>query len=989
MSKIKIKLLTFIVLVLTAQAGRTEIDTSLFQWKKRDTVDQKIKFNFGESDSNPQAEVLDESLSLEVIDVRIKSFSSIIRNEKDDAKNVDILISRASLYLQKANILRKQKSAGDKVSKAELKAFQAGQADLLKVITLKSVEPEKLSYAHYLMALIEVDLGNVDNAFKNFQTALRLDPKSRYTPGIVFFMSEHHYKMGDSQKSFQLLDKYLPTMKGDDYAMALYKMAWSLVGSGQKFNAEKYFIRLIKESSTSIAAKAAIRELALVSSEIKSEREIVEMADTLFAKDPAKRLEFLSTTYSNYRRENPEFKAKIIFDRLIKFANTPEKRVDLWLNEMRASDRPFASLAQMSAFNSLDRELKQLSDDKRMELVGKLSSEIEVEVTRLLSSYLKTYTGDEKNEESLSKTQLGDSLTRQLAFYTKNFPKSDKIAQVYELWMDVAESTDNHPELLKLSNQVIANPKFTAIHEKAELLRIRALDKLSDGKNANLKKDLTTALNKYLADREKPKWREFANYQVDLLFEMNDKEAAIDWLRVIHNRYQDKKSFDRLVTGCFDSKQYQLVINLSKETQFMDKRVMDIIQESNLQLAIESKDSNKDAYQTHIKSYLTLSKDQNKKVIVLSDYFNQLIKDKKWSALYKEMKALEVDWIHFEGQIDQLTSHLYLNEKWKHVAELLEKLPKLDRSQNLFYRKVVTNYSLSKVVVPGDFLKLKKDSQAYFLQNLAIANPNYALSLLESPIGKQPGLKEMGLLAVQTKCQNFLPDSYCALSRPLEKEIAKGLHQSDKSPVEKILDKTKFSSLSQNLDQNLLNVADQIRSARSKVADSLKNSDYHVKLRTLASMQKAELEVSSALARIKPPESLSAPQRRKFVDEVEELSNEFKNQASTFAKISQEMTDAYIGKSSTRSLASTAGMPWPEKGQWIEELRSIAIKHDKMTALLYIDSMKRTGMKNVTFHQLRALVMQEALPNPVIKRFFIEELSEPELKKLEEQWKNL
>jgi len=114
--------------------------------------------------------------------------------------------------------------------------------------------------------------------------------------------------------------------------------------------AENVFINLLKNSASSDVVKDTVRELAVLSSELRKEDKVLSLAQQLFSQNLPVKIEFLTSAYSNLRRINPNLEYSLIFSELIKTANTPEKRVRLWLDEMNAHDRPYASRVHSAAF---------------------------------------------------------------------------------------------------------------------------------------------------------------------------------------------------------------------------------------------------------------------------------------------------------------------------------------------------------------------------------------------------------------------------------------------------------------------------------------------------------------------------------------------------------------------------------------------------------------------------------------------------------------
>jgi len=74
-----------------------------------------------------------------------------------------------------------------------------------------------------------------------------------------------------------------------------------MIALGRRHEAENVFINLLKNSSRSDVVKDTVRELAVLSSELRKEDKVLSLAQQLFSQNLPVKIEFLTSAYSNLK----------------------------------------------------------------------------------------------------------------------------------------------------------------------------------------------------------------------------------------------------------------------------------------------------------------------------------------------------------------------------------------------------------------------------------------------------------------------------------------------------------------------------------------------------------------------------------------------------------------------------------------------------------------------------------------------------------------
>lgn len=946
-------------------------------------IQMEINPNIGIEESNQRVQ-----LNMTKIDTRLDGYSVLITAELDVAKKADMYLSRSVLHLQKAHALElqsEQDGKGESSKDEQRKHLDLAQEDALSYLRSPIITPSGKAYAFYLIGLVFTEKTLKAQAADYFEQSLETGGEGQYSAAIVFYLADYLESADQAEKAIKVYQKYFDYLSPLEKSMARYKMAWSYITLRKMKRAEEIFISLTKDTNNPEVSKASIRDLAFVASEIRDERGLIKLANSLFISSDASRLEFMSAAYSSLQRSRPGREFSVLFGELLKIAGRPEKRIALWISELKSMRQPFASKDAYGAFQALEREFSSASSQDKMSLLKEAKDDIEVEVSYLIRSYIDTYSMKENNSEKLSKKEMSTSLISLFRFFDTHFKKSTKRTAMYQVWFDVCNAEANYNCLIEVSNNVLKDKGLKKFSKRAEVEKIIALNALSKSVDKSNQNELVGNLEKYVNNRNNDRWIEFADLLANLYVSEKKIAQALKILEEIYKIQPSETTFYRLQMARFKGARYNEIVQARPPAGAEGSaRLRELNREASLKMAIGFKPESGDfaEYEENIGRFLSLNEDKNKEALVLSDYLNAMIKRKEHVKAIEKISTLESATrgsSELMPIVDELMQFSLARARFDWINKILPST-EFNTTQRINYLSVVSRLVIEKVFDRPRFSKLKSDQKNYLFQNLALVSPDLVVDyLVQFGEAESPQLRLAGILAFQVKENSTSPVVSQSMRRALADQMPASWLSAPLTEVEKIainVGKKKLKGKSTNVAAQIKTEISEVRKTRHLASRDLKNKDLTTRIRILETLQTAELRVAENVLRSPLPQGLSNADKGEYLKGLDKVAVEFREQAQQYALVLQQdrhaqEQDKSVSRAPSSEMAKQIPLPKTKStGRIVQIVKTQGI----LAGLVYLDVLKETQkMTKLEYFQIKsALVLR--LPANAGRYSFIKSL---------------
>ena len=974
-----------------AHAAET-YDTSAFDQSPDESKQKSVVMQLDTTDGK-KAEPIDPK----VLKVRIDSFTALLKTARSPAEKGKFLIARSVLLLQRARMIADKSQTAEKELVPEDAAVAFGEAadNAESAMAIKTLDRKDRAYAHYLAALGYIGLNEKDKAATVLHEALKIVPDAAYSGSIVLFLGEHYYDKEQHKDAVRILKDHMAKLSVQEKAFARYRMAWCYIGLQELGLAEEMFISLIKDPNAGIAGRDAVKELAYVSVQTRNEAGVVSLGNTLFLTEPAKKAEFLSSAWSNLQRLDEGKPNSLVFTELMRMADGPDKRIQLWLEEIRANRRPYASKRHFSGLWAIHRELNGLKPEQQKVSLASTGDEILIETEQLIRSFADTYAKKVYNKERIGKKSVAEAMRALFAIHAKYFPDGKNRPAVFALWMSTCLDEQDWECAYRTARVVLTEAKLAPIAEQGHVCQIISLDQLAKA-DKNYQPKLVQALERYTSKEDNARWVEFSKLLTDIYAKSNNFDKAIPLLEKLNAREADEGSFHRLQMARFLGGRYKDVIKAQPPANVeVKEQLLDLVRESSLKLAQESQGAGEGfgEFESNIERFLTLNKDKNKEAIVLGDYIKKLVDRgqlEKAATKIGEMPPQKRGSSDFGPLTSMVSIRLLRKGQFKEANALVTNGGRPISAKHQ-YDSVLARLGSNQTIGLKELDELKKDKRDYVLGVLALSRPKAVIAYFEQKKRPDPDLKKLAYLALQIQSQRTDPE----LSEAMKKQL-KGLdviEASGLSAVEKMAAKIEFPSKGappERATAILQKAIPKVRDSRKLVPASLKDKPPEVQARILETVAKLEERMAVSVEKSPLPKGLPENQKALYLEGLAKAAVEFREQAEDYRKAVASVEQ--MGKDSGLIAPERAPASTLDKWAWPDaNAREGVLSHlreGNLTAtLILLDLQRASGeLSDDSYFKFRtgALLL---LKSPAMNNYVFQELRAAGQMTLVEMWK--
>ncbi len=941
----------------------------------------------------------DEKASIESIDGRIQAFGTLIKTARTESERAQFTIARTLLKLQKAKMMA---DGSGPSTPAELKeVYKQAATDAASIKNLKKVSAAITSYGLYLNGLALLGLNIKSEAIKIFKKAIQINPKASYTADVIFYMAEFHYERESFLSAMQVLKTNMDKLDDDQKSLAKYRIAWCYIGLKELSTAEQLFIELIKSNAKGDFEKNIIKELSYVSTQIRNETGIAILADSVFGKAPDKKAEFLSSAYANLQRQDSKSSHQFILSKLMGLASSSEQRVKLWLEEVKSSRRPYASIKPYTNFSSIQQELGRYGDPEAQKVLQKLGEELELECEQLIKSFVGTYSGSVKNKENIRKEVIASSLQQIFTFQDRYFPKAKTRAKMFTIWMSLSEDTEDYPALLAVSNKILADPSLSSMSQRAKDDRLLALGNLNRSQKQKYAQEYQAKLEEYVADENAPHWKQTATELADFHMQNKDFKKGISLLSAINNKDKTEGSYFRLQTARFVAGQYKEVVAARPPSGVTNTQQMNnLVKEASLKLATTGgggSSENFDDYENNINVFLSLNNDTSKEKLVIQDYINRLIEKKEYKKAALRLLSLpsRVRGTEYANQTKKVAILLMQEGEFREAAKIANEDGQ-PISKLLLNESTLSRLGSGLALDSRELGSLTNTNRDYILGVLALTQPQTVIQYASVYSSTSPSIKKLGMLALKIREKSDTLSDDMRANRSLASILP--TEDQSMSSFRKQVSEVQFPKAGQSPTQTAKLTAtavSQVRKVRQQISGKIRGQSSANQIEVLQAAIRLEEQAATAIEKSPLPNGIDEKQKLQYMQNLTDAAGEFRDQAKEFRKTLDTIM-VHSGEADQKRAESELPMPinlskWPWPASPIKDRVMRFIQEDnRVAALIMLDLRKSANLMSASdYFQYRSGILLSTPNNPPMAKFVLNELREARQERIISQWKDM
>lgn len=860
----------------------------------------------------------------------IVSLTELMKKSPAGAQRNTMLLNRAAamnLFARKTHLASKKTRIDDKL----LKYFEAAIRDANEVLASPLKTQEQVSRSHYLIGFSNVYLDRSNEARKHFAELLRLSPNSPNAGWVALYVAEDLFEERKFTEAVQYYNGYYTKMSTQGKELALYKLAWCMINLQREDRAEELFIRLVKTGSKQGLSRDAMRDLAFIMTHRPNPWEGIKKTEALFP-DVQDKIDFLNHARFNLESQNSVAIFSLVIERLLELEQNSEKRLELYLANLKAHRKLFAAQEHMDAFTKLANAVKDAGYTSSSREIQKFAPVMEAELQLLMKGFADTYGGKTQTPEKLTKSDLAKGLKSQAQFFSTFLVSSPLRPQVVDLWMDVCVDMKDWQCVDTTAEFILADSKRLAMHvERAYIDQIAALDQLEQDQKLEEQKRKDYAkrkfakmkyfVEKYFSSKHWiPIARKFAQMNVDI----EQFSDAVAILAKVYQREPTSEGFYRLQYARFKAEEYEAILTDLRwdASHSPEPRVVDLRRETSLILAQKArKDEDVQNYSKHIHRFLSLNPDPKKAMIARVDYFSFMLDKKHADGLSAEFLQLSPSLREskdLEGIRLRLWSHGMEKGKYRDAKNVVTRPPEKENADaGLLYRRVLATIASGTLPTKNELKAISTENREYLYGLLVLVQPDMMISTLASAEPAIRPKKDLLELALRIKSGQWKIVRSKEATTILGKDYKFALAESnDPLPVENKIGSIEFPDSTTDfttLGRKMETLLKQTRKTRSSIPGAIQGKSASTQLRVLEKARDLEKKVADFIAYSPLPPQLSQEQADQYKAGLADAAKEFLNQAGEFEKLAATIRDT-LSKESAANQARL--LPFPPMSEW-------------------------------------------------------------------------
>ncbi len=491
----------------------------------------------------PTGDLTDEKTAME----RVRAINTLLTKEKNTDRRRKLLFNKGILYLQYARVIRLRAKNSNAISIEEQNALLNTINDMNVIIKEPKISAQDQSYAYYIAGMAYSSSNQDDKSVEYMNKAIGIFPRAKYCVGVSLFLGEYYFDREQYKIAIDYYRRFYTRMVPKEKALAKYKTAWAYWNLRDIAKCQALFIELAKDRTAGEFGVDANKDLAYIMTQYKTESEILAFSDSIFSTNDNARLIFLTSAYLTLRHQKHSDGIQKIFLTILQLEKIPSKKVNLWLDEIRNNKFEFASASQYGIFEKLRTMFVAMPATEKDEVIKNIGSDLENEVQSLIRSFIDTYSGRIKNIEKLEKSKLALALEGLFIFHEKYFPKSKAKIAINQLWLEVCVDQKDLKCVYEESNKIISDPELLAIHDRANVELLSAVDELFRQDENKYRADYVAILEKYVLNPKGARWIEASKRLSAIYLNTKQFEKALPLLAGINDREKSEESYYRFL----------------------------------------------------------------------------------------------------------------------------------------------------------------------------------------------------------------------------------------------------------------------------------------------------------------------------------------------------------------------------------------------------------------------------------------------------------
>lgn len=1002
--------------------GSGKFDSTAFKAESAEAGDAKSEAAKAKS-QKATAAVLETregaSLGAEAIQVRLEAFNTLIKSEQDPDQKAKILVARAGLFLQKAREARASLGKGEGLAEV-VKDLERAQVDAEKIAKDTKRPVSVRSLAYYIAGAALADMEQNKASIDRLKKALETDPQMPFAGAITLYLAEDAFEREKYKESAELYEKYLKSPTPKYAVLARYKIGWSHVYRNDLSAAETQFVELIKLAHDDDLGRESIRDLASVSAQRRTEQGTIDFSKEMFGNDPKARVEFLSSAFVNYQRGlgqraagqkksdakagakkgDDEQGAQLIFAELLKLAQDPVKRVQLWLEAIRNARRSHATRLHMAAFTSMRDDFASLPEDKIQNALGSLGADVEGEMQALVWSFAETYAGRVENRDQIAKLEMAQNLQEIFRFYERYFPKASNRQAMYRLWMDVCADQKDSACVYKVSKKIQGDGELKTLHEDASVEQLAALERLSkEDDGGQYRQELMATLEKMSQKKDFRRWADVAGRLSGLYSAAGEHDKAVKLLHEVQTRSPSEAAFYRLQAARFQAGKFDEI--LSAQDAYKTERLRSLTREASLKIAIRAQEKGDlAAYEAGIEKYLASGPEAQKELLVLHDHL-QYLREKAGLDKAAARLALIPPAKRASASLRDATVKIAIELMQKadfRTAESVLKIPAgTPGRKELLYESVLARLGNGTKVDAADIDGLEEARREYVLGLLSFSQSEKVLLYVKTMKKPTQAVRRIAYLAAQIDQGKIEP----VLEKDLRRIVGDVAPRMERPPTRTEIMAQQVRFPSPSLDavtyaNRLKTVLVSVRKIRNQVPSDVKGQPPELQLRVIRAAIAAESQAAEAVKRSPVPDGLAKPKRDAYKAGLEQIASEFSAQADDYRRAERAYQVAVNeGRGARRPASEVVKMPVPKLDPWpwpqnASRPKVFSLVREKRTtsSLIMLDLQRdANALAAGDYWIFRSGVLLAASRSPAMIDYVYRELRDAGQNDLIERWK--
>lgn len=942
----------------------------------------------------------------------INGLNTLIKIEKPGSRRNDLLLSKASAYINLAKAYRVS-SGSPKSGKDTMEKYKGLEASSLKraieasqeVLASKEAGNVLRSRSHYIIGLSRIGRGEEDMAVDSFNLAMKENPANEVNPRLSLFVAERLFELQKFDEAIKKYAVFFSRMTNDEKALATYKTAWCYLSLKNFMQTEKIFLKIAGKSWAKDFGKDAIRDLAYVVTLHRGEEDIIRFAHKGFpnVKDREVLLDFLTDTYSIYLRQSGNQEKPLIYNEVMRLEKRAERRVSISIKRLNAHQKDYASELSFRDYLDLQFMIKKAGLKPGSEKFNYFANDLELELQRLIKSHVETLIGKVKSPEGIEKRIVSLRTEQLVNHHIEWFPESPQIEQSFSVALDNCQILKDSNCTVRYARAIIANKKLSNLRTRARVDLLVALEtlksrdpKLADQWFAELKDfvDKEGALKEWLIFAKKLT----VEYNRQKKFEENRP-----YLVKVFEKENTTGNLFRIAQCDFELAKYDQVIDLETKIPPQGENIDDIrvlIRESHLRLAqVASESKDFDKYEGHIQKFLGLQNDEKKADLARVDYFSRLMGLKSFSKVVEGLASLPAAKRYSSGyaQIsEQLVVNLLLEGQFKTVLDYLKKDTTYGKFKSFDRYRLRAQFATSRSFDGQDLLALSEMSEAdrnSILSLLSLSSPQVVEQYFARYTPKSKFEKQMELTAIQILQGDWEPMLTDEQMKRMKEVLPATLFNVKEASSENFAKVITIPTLEMAPDKQAKFTEQsmtRVRQLRGKVATDLQGRSVKIQKRIIENAKGYEKKLADFLKSAPVPEGVTGPDAENYKKELASVAAEFDGQAAEYDKMIAQLEAGHA--QANRAVIEPPSLDdWPEvSGDIAKRIEVEFAAQNNFGAFVILESARiMNAIESDDYYKLRGFCIFRSFSNKVTASLFKAELEAAGQTALLDKWKKL